>query len=96
MAMLYGIYVALALVFFALQLILCFKAKKVIVRFIPVLMILTGYLIALLFALDILDGGSGFIDGGAFAGAIIAIAVSCAAVCDAIAWAVYGCLRKKK
>ena len=94
--MIYAVYVVLALVFFVLQLIMCFKAKKLIVRLIPVFMILTGYLIALMFANDILDSGSGFIDGGNLAGAIIAIGISCAAVCDAIAWLIYALICKKR
>lgn len=94
--MLYVFYVALALVFFALQLIFCFKAKKLIVRLVPVIMILEGYLIALLFAEGCFAGGTGFIDDGAFAGAIIAIAMSVAAVFDAIAWLIYVLKRKNR
>ncbi len=94
--MLYEIYAVIALVFFALQLIMCFKAKKLTVRLIPIFMIAAGYLFALLLAFDILELTDGFVDGDAFAAAIIAIGMSIAAVCDAIAWAVYGAVRKRK
>lgn len=94
--MLYGIYVAFALMFFALQLILCFKAKKLTTRFIPALIILAGYLIALLSAEGYFGGGTGFIDDGTFAGVIIVIGMSCAAVGDAIAWLIYALMHKKR
>ncbi|MBQ7005580.1 MAG: hypothetical protein IJN68_04035 [Clostridia bacterium] len=92
--MLYAVYVTFALVFFLLRLVLCFKARKALVRFIPVYLIVGSYLIALLFAEDILDGGSGFVDGGALAGAVIAVAASCAAAGDALGWAVYLIIKK--
>ena len=89
-------YFIFAFAFFALQLILCFTAKKTAVRLIPVYVIVVGYAVALLFLAGIIHIDGGFIDGDALGAAVVAIASSVTAVCVAIAWGVYLIVRKRR
>lgn len=94
--MFYAVYVIFAMVFFFLQLIFCLRAKRTVIRLIPLYFIAAGYLFALFSAEGYFGGGTGFIDDGALAGAIIAVGVSCAAVCDALAWGAFLLVYKRK
>ena len=87
-------YIVFAVLFFMIQLVVCFKATKIIIRLAPDFLILLGYVIALLCAVGIFGSGGGFIDGGSLAGAIIAIAFAFATVGDLLAWCVWALIRK--
>lgn len=87
-------YIVFEALFFVLQLIICFRVTKFIIRLIPVFLILLGYVAALLCAVGIFDTGGGFVDGGSLAGAILAVAFSFATVGDVLAWAVYALISK--
>lgn len=92
--MIYVGYVAFAVLFFVLQIVLCFKSSKTIVRLAPFFLILLGYIFALLCANGVFGDGGGFIDGGALGGIIIAIAFSVATAGDLIAWGIYALITK--
>lgn len=92
--MIYVVYVVFAVLFFILQIILCFKSSKTIVRLVPFFLILLGYALALLCAIGVFGTGGGFVDGGALAGIIIAIAFTVATASDLLAWCIYALITK--
>lgn len=86
----------LAIIVFGIQFVLCTKANKKSVKYIPVYIIITLYAIALVLCLvDWLGGSSGVAIGVIFA-FIISIANTVALVADIVAWVVYKQIKKKK
>lgn len=88
---------ALAVVFFAVQLLLCFKAKRTVIRMLPLYFILTCMGFILLLCTGVFGTGSGFLGNGHHIVAIIlGIVVGIAGAGVAVAWVVYGVCQKRK
>ena len=85
----------LAIIVFAIQVVLCSKAKKKSVKCIPAYIIIALYAIALALCLvDWLDGSGGVAIWMIFA-FIISIANTVALVADIVAWVVYKLIQKR-
>jgi len=78
------------LMFFAAQLALCFKARRVAIKLIPV------YIILLLALLMVADMYSGFISEQGIWAVMIAFVAGCTLPGEALAWVVYGIRMKNK
>lgn len=76
----------MALLFAAVQSVLCVKASSLSVKLIPVYVIIGGGLAALLCVSGIFNLDAEFVSGDNLAGAIIVIVFGIAAVGDALAW----------
>ena len=86
----------LAIIVFGIQFVLCNKANKKSVKYIPVYIIIALYAIALVLHLvDWFDGSGGVAIWVIFA-FIISIANTVALVADVIAWVVYNQIQKYK
>lgn len=78
----------LALIVFAIQMVLCLAFPRKAVRFLPACLIIALYLLAVaLYFFDWLDGGGGVAIGSIFA-FILAIGDTVALAADLAAWAV--------
>ena len=88
----------LAVVFFAIQLLLCFKAKKPIIKRLPTYIILLFGMFILLICSGVFGEGSGFVGNiHLIVAAILAIVGGIAAIGILTAWIVYKIfIRKKK
>lgn len=85
----------LAIIVFGIQMLLCCKAKRKVVRYLPSYLILALYAVAVALCLvDILNGSGGVAIWSIFA-FIISIANTVALVADAAAWIVYMLNQKK-
>jgi len=89
---------ALAMVFFAIQLLLCFKVKRPIIKWIPIYVILLFWVFILLICIGIFGKGSGFLGNiHLIVAAILAIVGIIASLGILAAWIVYKfCMRNKK
>lgn len=86
---------ALGALFFAVQLLLCFKVKRAVLRRLPLYMILVCAGFILLICTGVFGTGGGFIGNvHLIVAAILGIVVGIAAVGVAAAWAVYAVYRK--
>ena len=84
----------LAVIVFGLQLMLCLKTNRKLIKYIPVCFIVVFYSLAIvLFLLDVLDGSGGVAIWMIFA-FIIAIANTVALAADITAWLVYKHMKK--
>ena len=86
----------LAIIVFGIQFVLCTKANKKSVKYIPVYIIIALYAIALVLCLVDWLGGSGGVAIGVIFAFIISIANTVALVADIVAWVVYKQIKKKK
>ena len=86
----------LAIIVFGIQFVLCTKANKKSVKYIPVYIIIALYVIALVLCLVDWHGGSGGVAIGVIFAFIISIANTVALVADIVAWVVYKQIQKKK
>lgn len=88
----------LSIVFFVIQLLLCFKVKNPIMKRIPIYFIIICGLFILLICTGIFGTGSGFMGNvHLIVAAILAIVVGIALIGIVAAWIVYKiCMRKKK
>ena len=86
----------LAIIVFGIQFVLCTKANKKSVKYIPVYIIITLYAIALVLCLADWLGGSGGVAIGVIFAFIISIADTVALVADVVAWVVYKQIQKKR
>ena len=88
MIIFYGI--VLAALFFAVQLILCFKIKSLAMRLIPVYLVIAGFILCALMAVFGGDSSAGDIEIYAWQFALLlAIVPALAGVGDGIAWGIY-------
>lgn len=88
---------ALAVVFFAVQLLLCFRAKRAVVRRLPLYLIFVSAGFILLLCTGLFGTGSGFLGNvHLIVAAILGIVVGIAAVGVAAGWAVYWFWQRKK
>lgn len=87
----------LAVAFFAIQLFLCFKAKRSSVKRIPLYIVLLIVGFALLICTRIFGTGSGFLgNANLIVAAILAIIVAIASIGIVFAWVVYKINKKHK
>lgn len=88
---------ALAMVFFAIQLLLCFKAKKPMIKRIPAYILLLLGVFILLICIGIFGEGGGFLGNiHLIVAAILAIVGGIASIGILVAWIVYKiCMRNK-
>ena len=82
----------IGIIFLAIQLLFCLKAKRMAVKLIPVYFILFCLLVAALFYVGAF--GTGFLNAERIVAWLIGIGVVAATVGDAIAWAIYGSIIK--
>lgn len=81
---------ALAVIFFGIQLLLCFKAKRAVLRRLPLYVILVSVGFILLLCTGVFGTGSGFLGNvHLIVAAILGIVVGIAAVGVAAGWGVY-------
>ena len=78
----------ISVVFFAVQLLLCFTIKRIKLKFIPIYILLGFLLLAGLFFIGIF-GGTGFMSAERIVAGLLAIGVGSGFVGVAIAWALY-------
>ena len=87
----------LAVIFFVIQLLLCFKAKKTIIKRIPLYMILLFSAFVLLICMGLFGEGSGFLGNiHLMVAAILAIVGGVTALGILAAWIVYKLYTRKK
>lgn len=88
----------LSIVFFVIQLLLCFKVKNPLIKRIPIYFIIICGLFILLICTGIFGTGSGFMGNvHLIVAAIFAIVVGIALIGIVAAWIIYKiCMRKKK
>jgi small-conductance mechanosensitive channel len=80
-----------AILFFAIQILLCFKARKTVVKLIPVFFIFMGLILCLLLYSGIMGTGSGVIGNvNQIVALLFTIVIGIACIGDIAAWAVYG------
>lgn len=88
---------ALAALLFAVQLLLCFKAKRTVVRMLPLSLILICMGFILLLCTGVFGTGSGFLGNVHLIAAIIlGIVAGIAGAGVAAAWVVYWVCQKRK
>lgn len=86
----------LAIIVFGIQMALCLKANKKVLKLIPAYIIIALYAMAIVLCLvDVLDGSGGVAIWMIFA-FIISIADTVALIADIVAWVVYKQIHKKK
>jgi len=82
------------LIFFAMQLVLCLKAKKSRTKRIPLYVLLCLALFCVLLGFGVFGSSSGSVlDGNKIAALALACIVGIAAIGEILAWAVYGIIR---
>ncbi len=87
----------LAAAFFSIQLLLCFKAKKTIIKQIPLYMILLFSAFVLLICIGLFGEGSGFLGNiHLMIAAILAIVGGIASIGILAAWIVYKLYTRKR
>lgn len=89
--------IAAALLFFAIQLACCLKAKTLTIKLIPVFIALCMGLFCLATYMGTFGTSSaGAISGNELVGIVIGVIAGIAAVGEVLAWIVYGIYRKTK
>ena len=87
----------LAAAFFAVQLLLCYRAKKPVVKWIPTCLILFFGLLILLIGMGVFGEGGGFLGNVHWiVAAILAMVGGAASIGVLAAWIVYRIDRRKK
>lgn len=85
----------LAIIVFGIQMTLCLKANKKVVKLIPVYIIIAVYAVALILCLvNVLNGSGGVAIWSIFA-FIISIANTVALIADVVAWIMYKLIQKR-
>ena len=75
--------------FFTVQLLLCFKVRKLSVKLIPVYFLSLCIIFCVTWYLGVFGTGDGFLNANRIGAAILAIPVGIASIGDVIAWLVY-------
>lgn len=87
--------IAVLLLFFAIQLILCVKTRKVAVKICPIFFIFLMFLFSITLYAGIWGYGKGFIPSNNLIALIIAAGAGIASIGEMFAWLVYLIYRRK-
>jgi len=89
-----GFYIAIGILLFAVQLLLCFKAEKMMIKLIPVYIIL----FLILFAITLFIGvfGTGFLGAERILAFLLVIGALAALIIDGLSWLEYLAIIEKQ
>ena len=85
---------AISIVFLVTQLLFSFKAKRTVMKYVPVYIILLSFLFSLLLYFGVF--GTGFLNAERILAFLICIGIGAALVGEALAWMVYKLLKGKR
>ena len=85
---------AISIVFLVTQLLFFFKAKRTVMKYVPVYIILLSFLFSLLLYFGVF--GTGFLNAERILAFLIGIGIGAALVGEALAWMVYKLLNGKR
>jgi len=85
---------AISIVFLVTQLLFSFKAKRTVMKYVPVYIILLSFLFSLLLYFGVF--GTGFLNAERILAFLIGIGIGAALVGEALAWMVYKLLKGKR
>ena len=87
---------AISIVFMVTQLLFSFKAKRTVMKYVPVYIILLSFLFSLLLYFGVFVVGTGFLNAERILAFLIGIGIGAALVGEALAWIVYKLLKGKR